>query len=332
MHGCRAGRPDDLFTFRAAHLHEKLGYNVILPVLPAHGTRPTPASTTPGSTRWRTSPSRCAPSPDPGARRVGNSAAPADITIAGTSLGGPLAAMVAGLEPSVSSVLALVPMLGVHSTLAHHMDRAGELGKTAAQLLPQRQRHRGDIGRRPAFRNALRRAGSAPGDRCAQRPRHLVTAARSRTTIGVGASSGTRGPCGPRLLRCGQVPDRRVPTEPSADAERAAGWPAARSTKSGDGSAGDGSGLAPSSAVRRAILGNGETGFDRSVSGLLNTPSGSPRKTRIRPPAPRQGIGFVAPKSRWIRDTGFATTPVSTVGASTQGMHPADGIADVVEL
>ena len=155
VHGAGQGRPDDLFTFRAAHLHEKLGYNVILPVLPAHGTRPTQrrlpgfdplenvavtvraiAERSGRSSRGRIRPHRPI------------------ITIAGTSLGGPLAAMVAGLEPSVSSVLALVPMLGVHSTLAHHMDRAGELGKTAAQLF-QRQRHRGDIGRRPAFRNAL---------------------------------------------------------------------------------------------------------------------------------------------------------------------------------
>lgn len=136
VHGAGQGRPDDLFTFRAAHLHEKLGYNVILPVLPAHGTRAHPSVDYPGFDPLENVAVTVRAIAEIRALVAwANSAAPADITIAGTSLGGPLAAMVAGLEPSVSSVLALVPMLGVHSTLAHHMDRAGELGKTAAQLL-----------------------------------------------------------------------------------------------------------------------------------------------------------------------------------------------------
>jgi len=136
VHGAGQGRPDDMFSFRAAHLHEKLGYNVVLPVLPAHGARRHPNVAFPGF--------------DPleniavTIRAVAEIRAlvswigaqdPAEVTIAGTSLGGPLAGLVAGLEPSVSSVLALVPMLGVHTTLAHHMDRVGKIGREAAALL-----------------------------------------------------------------------------------------------------------------------------------------------------------------------------------------------------
>lgn len=136
VHGVGQGRPDDIYSFRAAHLHEKLGYNVVLPVLPAHGARSHAnvvhpsfdpleniAVTVQAIAEVRTMVSWV------GAQD------PAAITVAGTSLGGPLAAIVAGLEPSVSSVLALVPMLGVHATLAHHLDRAGKVGRDAAALL-----------------------------------------------------------------------------------------------------------------------------------------------------------------------------------------------------
>lgn len=136
VHGAGQGRSDDLFSFRAAHLHSRLGYNVVLPVLPAHGSRKHP--------------NLDYPSFDPlqnvavTARAVADLRAlvswigqqdPLDITIGGTSLGGPLAALVAGLEPSIGAVLACVPMLGIHPTLAHHLDRAGERGREAAALL-----------------------------------------------------------------------------------------------------------------------------------------------------------------------------------------------------
>ncbi len=136
VHGAGQGRPDDLFSFRAAHLHEKLGYNVVLPVLPAHGPRRHPSVEYPGFDPLENIAVTVRAIAEIRALVAwAGSADPADITLAGTSLGGPLAAIVAGLEPSVQSVLALVPMLGVHSTLAHHMDRAGKLGRTAAELL-----------------------------------------------------------------------------------------------------------------------------------------------------------------------------------------------------
>jgi pimeloyl-ACP methyl ester carboxylesterase len=136
VHGASQGRPDDLFTFRAAHLHNDLDFEVVMPVLPAHGPRSLPGVAYPGF--------------DPilnvliTMRAVAEIRSligwihthdPIDITIAGTSLGGPIAALVASLDPRVSSVLATVPMLDMHRTLTHHMARGGIRGKLMAELL-----------------------------------------------------------------------------------------------------------------------------------------------------------------------------------------------------
>ncbi|MFZ2241301.1 MAG: alpha/beta hydrolase family protein [Gordonia amarae] len=136
VHGASQGRPDDLFSFRAAHLHHNLDFELVLPVLPAHGPRGVPGVAYPGF--------------DPilnvliTMRAVAEIRSligwiethdPIDITIAGTSLGGPIAALVASLDPRVTSVLATVPMLDMHRTLTHHMARGGIRGKLMADLL-----------------------------------------------------------------------------------------------------------------------------------------------------------------------------------------------------
>ncbi|WP_439029858.1 alpha/beta hydrolase family protein [Gordonia terrae] len=136
VHGAAQGRADDLYAFRAAHLYNKLGYDVVFPVLPAHGSRRVKQVAYPGF--------------DPLVNTVITIRAiaeirsliswiedqdPADIAIAGTSLGGPIAAMVASMDPRISSVLAVVPMLEMHATLAHHMERGGSKGKYLASLM-----------------------------------------------------------------------------------------------------------------------------------------------------------------------------------------------------
>jgi len=136
VHGAAQGRADDLYAFRAAHLHKKLGYDVVFPVLPAHGPRRISKVAYPGF--------------DPLVNTLITIRAiaeirslvswiaaqdPADITIAGTSLGGPIAAMVASMDPRISSVLAVVPMLDMHATLAHHMARGGSKGRRLAELM-----------------------------------------------------------------------------------------------------------------------------------------------------------------------------------------------------
>nr|WP_064570986.1 alpha/beta hydrolase [Gordonia sp. LAM0048] len=136
VHGAAQGRADDLYAFRAANLYNKLGYDVVFPVLPAHGSRRVEKVAYPGF--------------DPLVNTVITIRAiaeirslitwiegqePADIAIAGTSLGGPIAAMVASMDPRISSVLAVVPMLEMHATLAHHMERGGSKGRHLASLM-----------------------------------------------------------------------------------------------------------------------------------------------------------------------------------------------------
>ena len=50
------------------------------------------------------------------------------------SLGGPVAALTAGLDDRVDAVVAMVPMLDAHATIAHHMRRTGARGRTMADL------------------------------------------------------------------------------------------------------------------------------------------------------------------------------------------------------
>ncbi|MCH5644646.1 alpha/beta fold hydrolase [Gordonia sp. ABSL49_1] len=136
VHGAAQGRADDLYAFRAAHLHKNLGYDVVFPVLPAHGSRRVEQVAYPGFDPLRNVVMTM--------RAVAEIRSlitwidthdPADITIAGTSLGGPIASLVASLDPRVSSVLAVVPMLDMHATLAHHMARGGSKGKALARLM-----------------------------------------------------------------------------------------------------------------------------------------------------------------------------------------------------
>lgn len=136
IHGAAQGRRDDLYSFRAAHLHDELGYEVVLPVLPALSRRRTAGVGYPGMDPLsNVALSVAAVAEIRSLVRWIETQDPSEITIAGTSLGGPLAALVASLEPGVRSVLAVVPMLDMHATLAHHMDRGGERGRELAALM-----------------------------------------------------------------------------------------------------------------------------------------------------------------------------------------------------
>jgi dienelactone hydrolase len=136
VHGAEQGRVDDLFAFRVRHLHEDLGLNVALPVLPQHGPRRDVGKA------W------------PGFDLLGNIATmmravsdvrtvlawvgeqdPVSVALVGMSLGGPVAALTAGLDPTVDAVAAMVPMLDAHATIAHHVERTGSRGRLLAELL-----------------------------------------------------------------------------------------------------------------------------------------------------------------------------------------------------
>ncbi len=136
IHGAEQGRVDDLFAFRAKHLHRELGFNVAMPVLPQHGPRRELGQS------W------------PGFDLLGNIATmiravsdvrsvigwigeqePASLAVVGMSLGGPVAALTAGLDQRVDAVAATVPMLDAHATIAHHAARTGARGRRLAALL-----------------------------------------------------------------------------------------------------------------------------------------------------------------------------------------------------
>jgi pimeloyl-ACP methyl ester carboxylesterase len=136
LHGAEQGRVDDLFAFRVRHLHHDLGLNVALPVLPHHGPRREMGRS------W------------PGFDLLGNIATmiravsdvrsvigwideqdPASLAVVGMSLGGPVAALTAGLDERVDAVAATVPMLDAHATIAHHAARTGARGRKLAALL-----------------------------------------------------------------------------------------------------------------------------------------------------------------------------------------------------
>ncbi|MCZ4553050.1 alpha/beta fold hydrolase [Gordonia rubripertincta] len=134
VHGAGQGRVDDLLSLRAAQLHE-LGYNVVFPVLPGHGLRRRRGGVYPSFdvlTNVELTVRAVAE-----VRALIQWMATVDdtpVSVGGISLGGPIAGLIAGLEPSVESVLAVVPMLDLHETMAHHLVRGGDRGRTLAKL------------------------------------------------------------------------------------------------------------------------------------------------------------------------------------------------------
>ena len=136
VHGAEQGRLDDLFAFRAAHLHEELGLNVAFPVLPQHGPRRDLGRAWPGFDLLGNIATMMRAVSDVRAL-VGWVAAEdaPSIAMVGMSLGGPVAALTAGLDDRVDAVCAMVPMLDAHATIAHHTERTGRRGKKLAALL-----------------------------------------------------------------------------------------------------------------------------------------------------------------------------------------------------
>jgi pimeloyl-ACP methyl ester carboxylesterase len=136
LHGAGQGRPDDLISLRAQHLHDELGVNVALPVLPRHGNRRTRGQPYPGFDPLENIATTLRAVSDVRAvvRWVASRGAQS-ISVIGLSLGAPVAALVSALEPAVSGVGLVVPMLDLHETLAHHLSRAGGRGARMAELL-----------------------------------------------------------------------------------------------------------------------------------------------------------------------------------------------------
>lgn len=136
IHGAEQGRADDLFAFRAKHLHEELGFNVAFPVLPQHGPRRDLGRAWPGFDLLNNVATMMRAVSDVRAllEWLGQQGA-SSVSLVGMSLGGPVAALTAGLDDRVEAVCAMVPMLDAHATIAHHTAKTGGRGRTLAALL-----------------------------------------------------------------------------------------------------------------------------------------------------------------------------------------------------
>ncbi len=136
IHGAEQGRVDDLFAFRIKHLHHELGLNVALPVLPHHGPRRDLGHSWPGFDLLGNIVTMIRAVSD--VRSVIGWIAdqdPPSVAVVGMSLGGPVAALTAGLDDRVDAVAATVPMLDAHATIAHHTAKTGGRGRKLAALL-----------------------------------------------------------------------------------------------------------------------------------------------------------------------------------------------------
>ena len=128
VHGTSMGKPNlDLMLFRARWLHQDLGLNVVFPVLPLHGPRgedlPRHASF-PGEDVMDNVHGIAQAVWD--VRRLVQWAGAQDgapVGITGVSLGGFVAALVAGLEPGLACALLGVPAVDLIDLIDHHSPR-----------------------------------------------------------------------------------------------------------------------------------------------------------------------------------------------------------------
>jgi hypothetical protein len=143
IHGFSMGKPSDLVAFRSLHVFRDIGFNVIHPVLPLHGPRRIGRRSGDGFATfdylnnvhgaaqaiWEIR--RCL-------RWMRDQGAPS-IHVHGVSLGGFMAALLAGLEPGIDTVIAGIPTADLAWVMRHYvpsqheaeLDRLGLLGENA---------------------------------------------------------------------------------------------------------------------------------------------------------------------------------------------------------
>ncbi|MEB3019661.1 alpha/beta hydrolase [[Mycobacterium] crassicus] len=134
VHGAGQGNSSDLLVARVRRLY-RLGFNVALPVQPGHGVR---------RHAWPPYPGH-----DPLANVAGMMRAISEVravvrwvapqatavTVAGVSLGSPVAALVSHLETGVDAVAVYTPIAGLNSMIAHHLWRWGPAGLAVCDAL-----------------------------------------------------------------------------------------------------------------------------------------------------------------------------------------------------
>lgn len=134
VHGAGQGNWSDLLVARVQRLY-RLGFDIALPVQPGHGVR---------RRAWPPYPGH-----DPLANIAGMMRAISEVravvrwvapqatsvTVAGVSLGSPVAALVSHLESGVDAVAVYTPISGLNSMIAHHLWRWGPAGLSVADAL-----------------------------------------------------------------------------------------------------------------------------------------------------------------------------------------------------
>lgn len=134
VHGAGQGNGSDLMVARVERLN-RLGFNVALPIQPGHGVR---------RRAWPAYPGH-----DPLANIAGMMRAISEVravvrwlrpqatslTVAGISLGSPVAALVSHLEPEVDAVAVYTPIAGLNAMVGHHLWRWGTAGEAVGEAL-----------------------------------------------------------------------------------------------------------------------------------------------------------------------------------------------------
>jgi pimeloyl-ACP methyl ester carboxylesterase len=135
VHGAGQGGAEDLVLSRIGHIHQKLGFNVAMPVQPGHGCR---------RREWPAYPDM-----DPLGNVAGMMRAVSEVravvkwaqpqastvVVSGISMGTPVAALVAHLERQVDAVALYTPILGLNAMIARHLGRWGSSRDGYRELL-----------------------------------------------------------------------------------------------------------------------------------------------------------------------------------------------------
>jgi hypothetical protein len=125
VHATEMGRPEvDRRLFRARHLHERFGLNVVMPVLPLHGSRRPPRG------RGGEFPTLDVLDNVHGLAQATSDVRsvlawvrtqrPAEVALLGLSLGGSVAALVAGLDGPLDCVIAGLPIVDFPEVFARN--------------------------------------------------------------------------------------------------------------------------------------------------------------------------------------------------------------------
>src|ERR1700748_1285008 len=135
VHGAGQGGTEDLLLSRIGRIHNKLGFNVAMPVQPGHGCR---------RREWPAYPDM-----DPLGNVAGMMRAVSEVravvrwaqpqatvvVVSGIAIGTPVAALVSHLERQIDAVALYTPILGLNAMIARHLGRWGPSRNGYRELL-----------------------------------------------------------------------------------------------------------------------------------------------------------------------------------------------------